>query len=106
MTTSDTSKLGHANAAFGLAAAVTVLFNAVLACIKDAYAPLKAHMTALTGQDWTTQGLTDVILFVALGLVFTKSTLPEKISSNRLVTFLVAAVVVAGLGLVVWYALF
>ena len=102
----DTSKFSHVNAAFGLSAAVTVLFNVALACTKDAYAPLQARMGALTGHDWTTQGLADVLLFVVLGFIFANTSLPEKISPNRLVALLVATVVAAGLGLALWYALF
>ena len=68
----DAPKLGRVSAAFLLAAAIAILFNTVLACAKDAYSPLRTLMTALSDHDWTTQGLADVLLFVALGLIFFK----------------------------------
>jgi uncharacterized membrane protein SirB2 len=101
----DAPKLGRVSAAFLLAAAIAILFNTVLACAKDAYSPLRTLMTALSDHDWTTQGLADVLLFVALGLIFLKTRLPEALNPNRAVSFLVAAVVISGVGLFAWYAL-
>ncbi len=63
-------------------------------------------MGSLTGHNWTTQGIADVILFVVLGLVFMNTKLAEKLKPIRLISFLVGAVVVAGVGLFAWYALF
>jgi hypothetical protein len=87
---------------FALAAAIAILFNTALAWAKDAYAPLNAFMKSLTGHHWTTHGLADLIVFVGLGLLFTKM----KIHPARITAILSAAVVVAGLGLGLWYALF
>ena len=106
MSETGTSKLSPVNAAFAMAATLTVLCNTVLACAKDAYHPLKVWMASLTGSDWTTQGLSAVILFIALGFVFQKTKWPSAIESNRLITILAGATVLAGLGLLVWYALF
>ena len=63
-------------------------------------------MNAIAGHNWTTQSLADVILFVGLGLVFSNSRMVETIRPDRLILFLVAAVVVAGVGLFAWYAMF
>jgi hypothetical protein len=41
-----------------------------------------------------------------LGLIFSKAGWVERMTSNRLISLLVAAVVVAGAGLFVWYAVF
>ena len=71
----DTPRLGHASAAFGMAAAITALFNTALACAKDAYHPLMNLMNAIAGHNWTTQGLADVVLFVGLGLIFLEHSL-------------------------------
>jgi len=101
----DTLKLGPRAAAFALAAAVAVVFNTLLACAKDAYEPLHAFMRSLSGHDWTTQGLADVILFFGLGMVFEKAGWAGKMDPQRLVFLLGAAVVAAGVGLVVWYVL-
>lgn len=102
----DNTKLGSASAAFGMAAAITALFNTALAWAKDAYPPLTSLMNAIAGHNWTTQSLADVILFVGLGLILSNSRIVETIRPDRLILFLVAAVVVAGVGLFAWYAMF
>jgi hypothetical protein len=99
-------KLGRASASFALAAAVTVLFNTVLAWAKDAYHPLNDFMGSIAGHNWTTQGLADIILFFALGLAFMKIGWAEKIAPQRLIFLLAASVAVAAIGLFAWYALF
>jgi hypothetical protein len=102
----DAAKLGNASAAFGLAAAIVALFNTVLACIKDAYRPLNQLMNGIAGHNWTTQALADVILFVGLGLIFSATHIAEKMKPNRLISFLVAAVVIAGVALFTWYFMY
>jgi hypothetical protein len=100
------TKLGHASAAFVLAAAITVVFNTALAWVKDAYEPVNSFMQSVAGHHWTTHGLADVILFLGLGLIFMKTKVAEKIGPNRLVSILVWAVVTASVGLFVWFLLF
>jgi hypothetical protein len=102
----DTSKLGRSSGAFAMAAALTALFNTGLSWLKDAYHPLLDFMNRVAGHNWTTQGLADVILFFGLGLIFSKNGLAEKVAPNQLISFLVVAVVAAGVGLFAWYALF
>ena|ERR1700688_3365137 len=102
----DAPRLGGARSAFALSAAITILFNTVIACAKDAYNPLKHFMASLSDHDWTTQGIADVILFVGLGLIFLKIGLPDKISPTRVISFLVGAVIVGGVGLFAWYILY
>ncbi len=102
----DNAGLSRAGSAFAMSASITILFNTILACAKDASAPLKLFLASLSDHDWTTQGLLDVILFFGLGLILMKSGLTEKISSSRTITILTLAVIVAGVGLFAWYALF
>jgi uncharacterized membrane protein SirB2 len=97
-------KLSVTTSAFVLAAAITVLVNTVLACAKDANAPIKAFMKSIAGHDWTTQGLFDLVLFVALGLIFAKTRMGKSMDSNRLIATLIGAVAVASLVLALWYA--
>ena len=92
-----------ATSGFALAAAITILFNTVLAWAKDAYAPLTDFMKGLTGHHWTTHGLADLFLFVGLGLVLAKTRGAERIQPVKLVSILTGSVVVAGLGLGLWY---
>jgi len=95
----------RAAAAFGLSAMITILFNTLLAWVKDAYDPLNSFMASLTGHHWITHGLTDVALFFVLGFVFLAKGTAEEMSGNGLVVKLIGAVVVAGLGLAAWFVL-
>jgi hypothetical protein len=63
-------------------------------------------MGSLAGHNWTTQGLADILLFAGLGLIFMNTGWAERIQPQRVISLLVAAVVVAGVGLFAWYALF
>ena len=101
---SATPKLSAATSGFVLAAAITVLFNTALAWLKDAYAPLNSFMKSLTGHHWTTHGLVDLILFVGLGFIFMNTRIAEKVNPDRLMGALIGAVVIAGLGLALWFA--
>jgi hypothetical protein len=101
---SGSGRLTATTSSFALAAAITVLFNTALSCAKDASAPLKAFLKSLTDHDWTTQGLIDLALFIALGLVFTKTRIAESIDPGRLILGLIGAVAVAGIGLGLWFA--
>lgn len=103
---SSTSQLDPVSAAFALSAAVTVVFNTLLAWVKDAYEPLNTFMAHLSGHHWTTHGIADVLLFVVLGFVFLSSGVASRMNPPRLVATLVGAVVAAGLGLVAWFVLF
>jgi hypothetical protein len=102
----DYCRLGRAKSAFALATAITILFNTALACAKDAHQPLSRFMGSVAGHNWTAQGLVDLILFFGLGLGFTKAGWAERIEARRLISLVVAAVVVGSVGLVAWYALF
>lgn len=89
---------------FVLAAAVTVVFNTALACVKDAYAPLLGFMNSLLGHNWTTQGVADLLLFLGLGLVFMRTGLAEKVDASRLKSILIWSVAIASFGLFFWYS--
>jgi hypothetical protein len=98
-----TGELTGAAAGFGVAAAIAILFNTALAWVKDAFEPLNAFMASLTGHHWRTHGIVDVVVFLALGYLFTYRNL--HISGLRLAALLAAASVVAGGGLAVWFLL-
>lgn len=91
-------------AGFVLAAAITVLFNTALAWAKDASNALTGFMQSLTGHHWTTHGLADLIVFAGLGWIFTETKIAQKLESSRLIAVLIAAVVIAALGLGLWFA--
>jgi hypothetical protein len=102
----DNSKLGRASAGFAASAALTILFSTVLACVKDAYKPLNNLMNSVAWHNWITHGFADVIRFVALGGIFSKTEWTERIAPGRLISFLAGATILAGLGLFAWYAFF
>lgn len=89
--------------AFGISAAVTILFNTVLAWVKDAYDPLNTFMAHIGGHHWTTHGLADVILFLGLGVVLMQRRI--TMDGTRLAMLLVGAVVLGGGGLGLWFLL-
>lgn len=105
MNTSESNGLNRASSAFALSAAITVVFNTALAWIKDSYEPLNAFMKSVSGHHWTTHGITDVVLFVVLGLIFMNMGIGQGLGSKRLITLLSGAVVVSGLGLAMWFLL-
>ena len=96
----------RAVAGFGLAAAITVVFNVVLALVKDAYEPLNTLMAHMTGHHWITHGLADVILFILLGWLFTARGIPASGLTNGLVVTVGLSVVVAGSLLGLWFVFF
>jgi hypothetical protein len=49
--------------------------------------------------------LADVALFIGLGLIFSKTGWADGMAPSRMIAFLVVAVVAAGVGLLVWFAL-
>ena len=89
--------------AFGLAAAITVVFNVLLAFIKDSWPALNSFMAMLTGHHWRTHGLADVILFLLLGWFFTTRGIGgNKLTNNSAVT-VGAAAVIASAALGLWF---
>lgn len=90
-------------AAYGLSASITVVFNVVLAFIKDSYAPLNTFMAHLSGHHWRTHGLADVILFFVLGWIFTSMGVPRSGLTQRSVLTIALASVLAGAALGVWF---
>lgn len=93
-------------AAFGLSAAITVVFNVVLAFIKDSYPPLNSFMAQLTGHHWRTHGLADVILFAVLGWLFMSRGIPARGLTIGSAVTVAAATVIACAALGLWFVLF
>jgi hypothetical protein len=104
--TVDSGKLNRATAAFGVSAAIVVLFNTLLACVKDVNQPLLRLMNSIAGHNWTTQGIVDLVLFFGLGFVAMRTRWPENIGPRRLILLVVWSAVIAAVVLAAWYALF
>jgi hypothetical protein len=90
-------------AAYGLSAAITVVFNVVLAFIKDSYPPLNDFMAHLTGHHWRTHGLADVILFFVLGWIFSTTGRPAGGLTKSSAITVGAATVLASAALGLWF---
>lgn len=90
-------------AAFGLSAAITVIFNVVLAFFKDSYPALNAFMAMLTGHHWRTHGLADLIVFLVLGWAFMARGIPARGLTTGLAVTLAGAVIVASAALGLWF---
>ena len=99
---SDEAAKASAAAAFGLSAAITVVFNVVLAFVKDSWPALNRFMASLTGHHWRTHGLADVVLFLLLGWLFMRNNPARKLTTGSAVT-VGAASVVAGAALGLWF---
>jgi hypothetical protein len=96
-------QLDHVSAAFGLSAAVAILFNTLLAWVKDSVPALNSFMAGLTGHHWITHSLFDLAVFIGLGFVFMSTGTADRMTGMGLVRVLIGAVVLAGLGLAGWF---
>jgi hypothetical protein len=99
----ETGAIDGAAAAFGMAAVVAIVFNTVLAWVKDAYDPLNSFMASLTGHHWKTHGLVDIAVFLIIGFVLMARGF--RIDGTKLALSLTAAIVVGGGGLALWFVL-
>jgi hypothetical protein len=95
--------LDGAAAAFGVSAAIAIVFNTVLAWIKDAYDPLNSFMAALTGHHWITHGLADIAVFAIVGAVLMRR--HTSMDGTKLACLVGGAVIVGGGGLALWFVL-
>jgi hypothetical protein len=95
--------LDGAAAAFGVSAAIAIVFNTVLAWIKDAYDPLNSFMASLTSHHWITHGLADVAVFLIVGAVLMRRSI--SMDGAKLACVLAGAAVVGGGGLALWFVL-
>jgi hypothetical protein len=95
--------LSGAPAAFTLAAGIAIVFNTLLAWVKDSSPAVNSFMASLTGHHWRRHGLVDLILFFALGFFFMARRV--AISGNALAAWIAAAVIVGDGGLALWFML-
>lgn len=101
--TSQTGVLDGTIAAFGVSAAVAIVFNTLLAWVKDSVPALNSFMASLTGHHWRTHGLVDLLVFVVVGFVLMQRGF--TITGSTLAAVLVGSIVVGGGGLALWFVL-
>ncbi len=95
--------LSHTATAYGIAATAAVLFNTLLAFVKDSYEPLNTAMAKTLGHHWTTHGVVVVLVFLIVGFALSRAPGDLVKGPYSLIYGLCAAVVVAGLGLAGWF---
>jgi len=93
--------LSKRTAAFGLAAAIACLVNAVIVVVKEKSDAVMMAMKSLLGHHWTTHAAFVIVLFLVLGWLFNRSGL--ELSANRLIRILVSCVALAAMIIVGFY---
>jgi uncharacterized membrane protein len=81
---------------FGLSYAIASIFNALLMVLKEASPAVHDGLGAITGNHWVTHGLLNLIVFVVLGLVLSRSSYAHM-SASSLINTIVGSTVVSGL---------
>ena len=99
---STSSRLDGAIAAFGISASAAIVFNTLLAWVKDSVPAVNDAMKAMSGHHWRTHGLLDIAVFLVVGLILMQRRV--TISGNGLLALLIAAVAIGGGGLAGWFA--
>jgi len=94
--------LSHTASAYAIAAAVAILFNTLLAWMKDSYESLNTAMAHTLGHHWTTHGVAVVLVFLIVGFLLSRRE-GDGLSGNAAIYTLVVSVVLAGLGLFGWF---
>jgi len=90
-------ELSNATVSFGLSAAIVNVFNGLLVILKESNQDtLLAWMKTVTFHHWITHGLLDLILFVVIGFILSKTNAGKGVSmsANALILVLVLSVVI------------
>lgn len=95
----ENNTLSKYTVSFGLSLAICSVINALLVVAKEKSPAVQSAMQKLTGHHWITHSAIVLVLFVALGLLLAKVSLPV----NRLIKTIVAGVLVSGLIIVGFY---
>lgn len=94
-----------ATSGFAMAAGIAILFNTALAWAKDMSPKLNDFLKSVAGHHWTTHGLADLAIFLGLGFVLTATGATKKMDPSRVIIFLAGSVILASLGLLLWFAI-
>src|SRR4051794_4461313 len=96
-------RLDRASAASALSASVAIIFNTLLAWLKDTVPAVNSAMAAVSGHHWTTHSLLDLIVFVGLGFYFMSAGTADRMSGPTLIKYVIGSSVLGGLGLLGWF---
>jgi hypothetical protein len=104
----ENTEIGKYTRSFGLSFGITSVVSAILVILKETNEEtLLAWMKAATGHHWVTHGIFDLILFVVLGWALARPNGGKgvNLSTNGLISCIIAAVVVSGLLIFGFYIL-
>jgi hypothetical protein len=90
---------------FALAVAATSILSALLVMGKELNEGLLKFMKAVTVHHWVTHGIFDLIVFVALGLLLSKSNSGQgpAISDEQLTTIVVSSFLLSNLAIAAFF---
>ena len=92
-------------AGYTIAAAIAIIGNTLLVWAKETNPALLATMKATLGHHWTTQAAVIVLVFLALGFIFSKWPMMRRFNGTFLALLLTLATIAAGVGLVGFFLL-
>ncbi len=101
----QTNEISRYTASFGLSLGITSLFNALLVILKETNeATVLAWMKA-AGHHWVTQGVLDLIVFVALGFALVKIGQSWQSQPNKVTASAIGGIVLGSLIIAAFFAL-
>jgi hypothetical protein len=93
--------LDKTTAGFGMAAVIAIIFNTLLVWCKESYPGLLSWMKWVTPHHWISHGLMTIIVFLLLGVIFSRTNMKLKMSSFLWIIFI--STIVSTLGIVIWF---
>jgi hypothetical protein len=91
-----TDSAGTTVTAFGISYAITSILSAVLVVMKESNEAVHDGLAAITGHHWVTHGALNLIVFVVLGIVLSRTSVAQM-SAKLLIATMIGATVVSGI---------
>ncbi len=90
---------------FALSVAITSILSTLLVIAKELNEGLLKFMKAVTVHHWVTHGIFDVVIFLALGFLLSKSNSGQgpAIEDEKLTTVLVSCFLLSSVGIAAFY---
>jgi hypothetical protein len=94
---SDHKGLDKLSIGFGVSFLIASIFNGLLIVAKENFAPLKNWMKSLSGHHWITHGIFVIVIYIALGYIFSRVDMDRKIDADKTSGLVIAGTVLGGL---------
>ena len=91
------SQMEKYSAGFGLSLIVTILLNPIILLCKELNANVMSAMKSALGHHWTTHGAILIVVFFVLGFIFSGMKLGTKLDSEKLMKYIIWAVIISGI---------